>query len=331
MYKLALILKVNGLKINTQIGMKNHIPFFIFFIFVSCTGDKSSKNNTQQEDIFSSSTQLIEEDSLIQTSGNIPYLYITEYSDLKDNKGGDDFTPTELIKKSLISMGGQDDESDDIERIALQGHLELGVKWLCIQFPDTISKNKLNVQENITAKHSYDFTEEPVTTLRGVKANNNTFISYNIAFRGYTVKDFSYKEQEKIIDLKQWENINNLVKNAIINKKVFSYRYPEDTLKMVDLTKVGMNNREILIANYISGNKESIYNSTAFLIENDKVFCLNPYNMGLGLDIHFFTIKGQQYLYTAFHKTAYMEVILYKLENNSPNNYNSIFCMVKTD
>lgn len=192
----------------------------------------------------------------------------------------------DVAPDSRISVVWQ--ESDTI---GLCGHLELGKRWLYIDFPDSDQDGFVaGVQTGTTAAHTVDWLGDPLTVLSRVEKREKHG-EFDIAFKEIAPEDFCYLRQTTVEDRSEKDRINKLIDKAIRSGRIVCYRNPEDTMRLQKLNRFSIGSRNLLIADYASSNGYCF----VYVIEGDRITNLDLMN-SYESKVHFFTIRNEPYI-----------------------------------
>ncbi len=239
-------------------------------------------------------------------------LCITEFTQISDpNQPDSSRTP---IISNIIATGTVENEKH-----SLNGKFDLGKKWLCIRFEDSVQKTNFHIEEIKTKSIEMDWLDDTITFL---KEDNESDLT-DIAFRDYSVKDFHYIPQKDLVDTNLMLSINKRINKAVLNGEIRNYRQFKSLMKMQSLKSVHINKKEIIIAFYEDLDR---FDKRFFVIDKGKVYDLG-FDIG-GYDrsrIHFFKLKkriliyGENLRHTASHTTVH------QVNYTRNNSYKCIF------
>jgi hypothetical protein len=193
---------------------------------------------------------------------------------------------TEFTPDSRIATQWAEDTT-----IGLGAQLELGKKWLCVDFPHHAEQasgmEPHPAQTGTTVSHKEDWLGDPFTVLKGVDGD------FDVAFRDLRPEDFRYLPQETVNDPAERKRINDCIEKAIASGEIVSYRNPEDHMHLWSLNRFSVGNRRLTVANYstVQGAWDFVY-----IIENDNITPLNLLNSYYS-EVFFFALNdGHTYM-----------------------------------
>lgn len=289
--------------------------------FIACSG--SSTKKTQESQVANENTasnQEISENPDLQEFDNrfaiiFPYIEVYDYADYDEEEEEEQDEEIEnpdspVYQNDTIAFGGSENDY-----AVLNGTLELGKKWICIDFSFYDSEDyKAKAKTGTTTTHSEDWLEQPIT-VTDIKD-----IDATIAFQGkYNESDFIFhnskpNKEKSEVAAKLMDVIRTAYDSEQLSKPA---KLTTDTLLFKQMT-IHSSNPDIysvlLETTQYSDSDSDNTNQLMYIISNNTV----KYVEG-GMSCYgplYFSLKGKQYLILLSHTYASSSVTLFDVSKS---------------